>query len=61
MGGMTGKGGAGRGWEEVLSCSGAAARCSTFFDRNGGQVQLYMKATWGKSHRRRKMQRRKAA
>ena len=37
--------------EEVLSCSGAGARCSSFLDRNGGQVQLYVKATQGGSHR----------
>lgn len=36
--------------EEVLSRSGVGARCSSFLDRNGGQVQLYGKATQGGSH-----------
>lgn len=38
------------GREEVLSCNGAGARCSSFLDRNGGQVQLYVKATQGNRH-----------
>lgn len=29
----------------------AAARCSSFLDRNGGQVQLYVKATQGERRR----------
>lgn len=34
----------GGGWQE-LSCSTAAARCSSFLDRNGGQVRLYVPTT----------------
>lgn len=41
------------GGEEALSCNGAGARCSSFLDRNGGQVQLYVKATQGERHRHR--------
>lgn len=32
----------------MLSCNGAGARCSSFLDRNGGQVQLYVKGKAGK-------------
>lgn len=35
----------------MLSCTGAGARCSSFLDRNGGQVQLYVEATQGERHR----------
>lgn len=35
----------------MLSCNGAGARCSSFLYRNGGQVQLYVKATQGERHR----------
>lgn len=35
----------------MLSCNGAGARCSSFLYRNGGQVQLYVKATRGERHR----------
>lgn len=33
--------------EEALRCNGEEARCSSFLDRNGGQVHLYVKATQG--------------
>ena len=39
------------GREEALSCNREGARCSSFLDGNGGQVQLYVKATQGESHR----------
>lgn len=35
----------------ALSCSEAAARCSSFLDRNGGQVRLYVQATRGERRR----------
>lgn len=33
----------------ALSCSKAAARCSSFLDRNGGQVRLYVQAREAKT------------
>lgn len=49
MAGMAGKGD--REGGGVLSCNGAGAKCPSFLNRNGGQVQLYAKATQGERHR----------